>query len=44
MSKTDTEFRIWELTNRTESQYVALTESSFIGQIQEIPIKDEGSD
>ena len=43
MSKTDTEFRIWELANRTESQYVALTETIFIGHIQEIPIEDKGS-
>lgn len=34
MAKTDTEFRIWDLTSRTDSRYVALTESSFIGQIR----------
>lgn len=41
MTNTDTEFRIGNVVNWTESQYITLTVTNFIEQIQEIPGEEQ---
>jgi len=40
MTKTDTDFRIWDTINRTDSRYITLTKTTFIEQNQEIPSEE----
>lgn len=41
MTKTDTEFRIGDIINRTESHHITLTKSTFNDRYQEIPSEEQ---